>query len=362
MRKFIEEILKEDFSEDFETIFQNSELLQYIDKKTNAITGNSKSRKNLGNIYAIYSILYFYNERFYNKPEEYKKFEGFEYTDLWNFCKKQYGGEKIQNHALNNRLNTEFANKIAKDPEKMLLIIDGSKYLMHIDYIYVNGIDISLSILKIIKKYIELLYEKDMKLIRDLDELIKEDNIDKKRNNIINLLDENSEARIFEIISFAVLKSYYKNEKIYIGKSLDNIKEEYLKLYKTGRTNANDGGIDFVMKPLGRFFQVTEVDNYDKYLLDMDKVLHFPITFVVKTNKKREVIEEELNQHILVKSGGMQTIINNYKNSIEEIITINELKIWLNELSVSDIDSIIKDIDLYYRIEMNMGLLGNDEE
>ena len=31
MRKFIEEILKEDFKENYENIFQNSELLQYID-------------------------------------------------------------------------------------------------------------------------------------------------------------------------------------------------------------------------------------------------------------------------------------------------------------------------------------------
>lgn len=29
--------------------------------------------------------------------------------------------------------------------------------------------------------------------------------------------------------------------------------EDYLILYKTGCTNANDGGIDFVMKPLGTF-------------------------------------------------------------------------------------------------------------
>lgn len=362
MRKFIEEILKEDFKENYENIFENSELLQYIDKKTNAITGNSKSRKNLGNIYAIYAFMYFYSEKFYNDPENYKKFEGFEYSDLWNFCKKQYGGEKIQNHALNNRLNTEFANKVAKEPEKMLLIINGSKYLMHIDYIYVNGIDISLSVLKIIKKYIELLFEKDMKLINDLEDLMQENDINKKKSKIINLLDEDSEARIFEIISFAVLKAHYKNEKIYIGKSIDTINEEYLKLYKTGRTNANDGGIDFVMKPLGRFFQVTEVDNYDKYLLDMDKVLHFPITFVVKTNKKRETIVSELNQYILLKSGGMETIINNYKNSIEEIITINELKMWLNELLLDDINLIIKDIDLYYRIEMNMELLGDIDE
>ena len=38
---------------------------------------------------------------------------------------------------------------------------------------------------------------------------------------------------------------------------------------------SSDGGIDFVMRPAGRFFQVTEVDRYDKYLLDIDKVNHF---------------------------------------------------------------------------------------
>ena len=42
--------------------------------------------------------------------------------------------------------------------------------------------------------------------------------INKKKSKIINLLDEDSEARIFEIISFAVLKAHYKNEKIYAGK------------------------------------------------------------------------------------------------------------------------------------------------
>ena len=50
-------------------------------------------------------------------------------------------------------------------------------------------------------------------------------------------------------------------------------------LYKTGRTNANDGGIDFVMRPLGRFFQVTETVDVNKYFLDIDKIQRFPLTF-----------------------------------------------------------------------------------
>lgn len=48
-------------------------------------------------------------------------------------------------------------------------------------------------------------------------------------------------------------------------KKKSSVKKYNLRLYKTGRTNANDGGIDFVLKPVGRFFQVTEVGRYDKY-------------------------------------------------------------------------------------------------
>ncbi len=291
---------------------------------------------------------------FYNNKEKYKKFDGFEYHILWNFCKQQYGGNKLQNHALNNRLNTEFLNKISRDYNKELLIINGSKYLIHIDYLYVNNIDISKTVVKIIEKYIELLKIKDSKLSSDLEILRNLEDLNEKKFKINSLLEEKSEARIFEIISYAILKNHYKNQHIYIGTSLTNIKKEQLNLYKTGRTNANDGGIDFVMKPLGRFFQVTEVDKYDKYLLDIDKVLHFPITFVIKTNSSKNTILKEIKKYIKEKSGGMEVIIEKYENSIEEIITINELRNWLNNLNESSINSIIEDIDRYYRIELNI--------
>ena len=108
------------------------------------------------------------------------------------------------------------------------------------------------------------------------------------------------------------------------------------------------------MRPVGRFFQVTEVNNYDKYLLDMDKVMHFPVTFVVKTNQLKIQILQELNMYIDGKANGMEIIEQRYRKAIEEIITINELKKWTNELPNSDIDGIIRDIDIYYRMEMNM--------
>ena len=88
------------------------------------------------------------------------------------------------------------------------------------------------------------------------------------------------DARVFEIVSYAILKEHYGAQSVFWGWELESIHEEGLVLYKTGRTNANDGGIDFVMRPLGRFFQVTETVDVRKYFLDIDKVQRFPLTFV----------------------------------------------------------------------------------
>ena len=168
-----------------------------------------------------------------------------------------------------------------------------------------------------------------------------------QKKQINYLLSEDAEARIFEIISYAILKNHYSNIKVYFGYSRETIKEEVLKLYKTGRTNANDGGIDFVMRPVGRFFQVTEVNNYDKYLLDIDKVMHFPVTFVIKTKSSKKNVLKELKSYIDVRSNGMRVIKERYKKAIEEIITINELQKWTFDLNNNDIDNIIRDIDIY---------------
>lgn len=351
--RFISDILHEEFADMAQRIYDDSLLLQYLDRKMKAVHGNSKTRRSLANIYAIYSILYFYTHDYYNTPDKYRKFYGYDYMLLFNFYRGLYGGSKLQNHALNSRVNGEFKNKFP-DSRNDLIIINNGKYLLHIDYLYVNGKDISITCCKIIEKYIALLIKKDNALINILQEIKASDNYIEKKMRIRELLSEEAEARIFEIISYAVLKNHYQNIKIYWGYSLDNIKEDYLKLYKTGRTNANDGGIDFVMRPLGRFFQVTEVNDYDKYLLDIDKVMHFPVTFVIKTNIEKETVCEELHSYIEQRANGMAVIKERYENAIEEIITINELYQWIEDLDNEDIDNIIRDIDIYYKLEMNI--------
>ena len=208
--------------------------------------------------------------------------------------------------------------------------------------------------------YVELLMAKDHALINILEELRNLDDYSEKKAKINALLTEDAEARIFEIISYAILKNHYKNVTVFFGYTKETIDEVALELFKTGRTNANDGGIDFVMRPVGRFFQVTEVNNYDKYLLDIDKVMHFPVSFVIKTSLSKEKVLADLDRYIAQRSSGMTVLEERYKKAIEEIITINELQAWTTELNNNDIDGIIRDIDIYYKLEMNMD--AEDEE
>lgn len=45
----------------------------------------------------------------------------------------------------------------------------------------------------------------------------------------------------------------------------------------------------------------------------------------------------------------MEILKNRYKNAIEEIIAINELKQWVKDLSGDTINEVIDDIELYYK-------------
>lgn len=357
--EFVKEILQAEHPDNFQQIYDSCLLLQYLDKKMKAVHGNSKTRRSLANIYAIYSILHFYQADFYNQPDRYRNFGGYDYMKLFNHYRNLYGGSKLQNHALNSRVNGEFKNKFPTITND-LIIIDNGKYLLHIDYLYVGQTDISKTAVKVIEKYIDLLIAKDHALIQILQKMQELTDYAEKKNQINALLNEDAEARIFEIISYAILRNHYKNIKVYFGYTFDTIHEEELQLFKTGRTNANDGGIDFVMRPVGRFFQVTEVSSYDKYLLDIDKVMHFPISFVIKTNSSKQTVLGDLEAYIEERANGMRVIRERYEKAIEEVITINELKEWTSELGDSDIDDIIRDIDIYYRLEMHMD--ADDEE
>lgn len=172
---------------------------------------------------------------------------------------------------------------------------------------------------------------------------------------ITSLLAPNIDARLFEIVSYAILKYYYRDIKIYWGFAPDvnTLKSDYLRLYKTGRTNANDGGIDFVMKPLGRFFQVTETLDFRKYFLDIDKVERYPVTFVVKTEEAVGQLMNKVKADAL-KTYVVQKVVDNYLNCIEELINIPRLKSCLAELKGRGVmPDVLQEIMVQGKLEFN---------
>ena len=50
----------------------------------------------------------------------------------------------------------------------------------------------------------------------------------------------------------------------------------------------------------------------------------------------------------------MEVLIERYRYAIEEVITINELANWLNGMQDEQLTSVISDINLYYKLEMNV--------
>lgn len=67
----IRKILKEKFNDKNTAIFNNSELLQYINLKTRAANRGSKSRGSFANHYAIYVLVEDYIKNGFNNKNGY---------------------------------------------------------------------------------------------------------------------------------------------------------------------------------------------------------------------------------------------------------------------------------------------------
>jgi hypothetical protein len=298
-----------------------------------------------------------YISKGYHKKSGYTNYEGAVFTDLFKRQRELPFGQKLQNHALNHRMNEEFKKYFPTcDYIPILRDLKTNRYWFNENLlkIKVNGKEYNLAetIIQIIDTYIETkkgAFERFIQFCESAQKMKDKEVID----FITSLIDPMVDARIFEIVSYSILKYYYHNQRIYWGFEIDDIKEENLKLFKTGRTNANDGGIDFVMKPLGRFFQVTEIVDVNKYFLDIDKVEKYPITFVVKSS---DTIEE-LKSRIRKQAEGqysINVIVERYMECIEEIINVPSLLERFEEATKQGhLPNILREIIKQSKVEFN---------
>ncbi len=356
--KIIINLLNEFFPNEAKTIYNNSELLQYINIKTRSANKDSKSRGSFANLYAIYVLIEDYILKGYVKNNKYSSYDGAIFTNLFKRQRELPFGSKLQNHALNHRLNEEF-RKFFPNCDYIPILRDSStnRYWINENLIKIDLdkkiFNIAEVVIKIIDKYIEVKQRTFNDFIETCSLICKNDNKEVAAQFIRKLLAPYTDARLFEIVSFSILKYFYKSKFVYFGFSLDNIKKEHLHLYKTGRTNANDGGIDFVMKPLGRFFQVTETLDFKKYFLDIDKIERYPITFVIKSEEPEDLLISKIKMCAL-SSYSILAIVEKYMNCIEEIFNIPKLlAIFDNIVKQGDLDNVLNEIILQSKVEFN---------
>ena len=356
-------------------LLNNSLLLQYLNIKTRSANRGSKARGAFAIHYALYVLVedYIKNGFLKGKRGQYQQYEGARFTDLFRRQRELPFGAKLQNHALNSRLNDEFAKYFPTSDlrpilrnqaeqrywvnERLLVVAVGAGSDM-------QEINIAEAIIEIINKYVEVkrsAFEGFIAACKRIAGLSSEDPNEAVRF-VEDQLKPNVDARIFEIVSFAILKAHYGEQSIFWGWSADELRQDFLMLYKTGRTNANDGGIDFVMKPLGRFFQVTETIDVNKYFLDIDKIHRFPLTFVVKSLASDDDVRQQLRTEAMRKYG-IDAIVARYMEAVEEIINIPMLlSIFKKLVPAGKLQQIMDEIVLQSRAEFNIDEEEDDDD
>ena len=356
----IRQVLTSLFDVDWEDIYSNSFLLQYLNIKTRSATRGAKARGSFANIYAVYVLVEDYLKNEFDKRSDYSDYAGARYTDLFRRQRELPFGNKLQNHALNSRMNEEF-RKYFPNTELVPILRDlqTNRYWINENLLKVRTkvktYNIALAIIQIIDSYIEAKRSAFEQFLETCETLkgISTEGRETVKTFIAGLLAPHVDARIFEIVSYAILKYFYHDQTVYFGFEVDAIREESLKLYKTGRTNANDGGIDFVMRPLGRFFQVTETVEATKYFLDIDKVERYPITFVIKSEENVDKLKQRLHAGA-ERRYAVKLIVKRYMDCIEEIINLQSLRQRLEVTTQQGyLDNILDEIVRQSRVEFN---------
>jgi len=326
--KKIKEILRNNFGELSDKIFLESPIIQYLNIKTKSASKGSKSRGSFANLYAVYVLVEDYISKNFHKSGKYSDYEGAIFTNLFKRQRELPFGQKLQNHALNQRMNQEFKKYFPTcDYIPILRDLKTNRYWFNENLLRIKvdtkDVNLAEAIIQIIDAYVETkkgAFEKFIRFCETAKKLPEGEVI----TLIASLVEPTVDARVFEIVSYSILKYYYHNQNIYWGFEIDKIQEDNLKLYKTGRTNANDGGIDFVMKPLGRFFQVTETVDVNKYFLDIDKIEKYPITFVIKSSDTIIALKEKIREQA-ERQYSIRAIVSRYMECIEEIINVPTL-------------------------------------
>lgn len=358
----IERILTKDFgAAAAAAILKQSRLIEYLNLKTRSASRGSKSRASFANIYGLYVLVEDYVRRGFDKGGGYSTYEGAKFTELLRRQRELPFGSKLQNHALNHRCNEEFRKFFpTEELSPIIRNVESRRYWINQNLIVVSvgrkRYSLAKSILRIVEAYVKAKKSAFSRFMENCEEIraLQAGHPEKAREFILNLIQPSVDARVFEIVSFAIMKAHYGQQTVFWGWTEDDLNEETLVLYKTGRTNANDGGIDFVMKPLGRFFQVTETVDVRKYFLDIEKIQRYPLTFVVKSNDPVQAISARIEAQAKLEYP-IVNIVQRLMACIEEIVNVPVLvERFDNLVTKGKVAEVIAEIIRQSEVEFNV--------
>ncbi|MCL1464825.1 hypothetical protein [Argonema galeatum] len=161
-------ILERCCGSDATEIFEKSELLQYLNIKTRAANRGSKSRAGFANHYAIYVLVEDYINREFDKSGNYKDYDGAQFSVLLRRQRQLPFGSKLQNHALNHRLNEEFKKYFPSSPYLPILRdVESNRYWINENLLIItlrdNMVNIARAIKEIIEAYLDALFNRSDK-------------------------------------------------------------------------------------------------------------------------------------------------------------------------------------------------------
>lgn len=342
-------------------------LLHYVGIKTQAVSRTTTRRGSYANLGTLLVILQDYVKNF----DEYERYQGMKFSDYLTQVRTLPGCAKIQNHAINHRLNEEFLKFFRNEGPPIIRIpvptaTGMTTYKLNLNLLNVQQANPDSKrfagfLLDVLQLYFQFREVGSIEVLKFCDEL-KTDPLANERA-IIQFFKENlrhNDARMFEITAFVVLRAYFSTKRIIIGETPAELKEVALQLYKTGRVSANDGGIDYVLTPLGKYFQATQGFDFKKYFLDIDKLGKFPISFVIQTEMSAVEAFERIKRDAKEKYSN-QLVLDSYLKSFEKVFTLSDFDKMLEdfrrlqeEIKAKFLIDMIEEFEKRYSVEYNI--------
>jgi hypothetical protein len=209
-------LLEQQFGKAAKDIFKGSPLLQYLNIKTRSAGKGSKARGAFANHYAVYVLVEDYFQNGYLENGDYSKYEGAHFSDLFKRQRELPFGAKLQNHALNSRMNDEFRKYFSSCSYiPIMRNVDTNRYWINENLLKVEvggaTYNIATAILQIIDAYVAAKKDAFESFIEACEQLqhLKADEPAQVQAFIKGLVQPNVDARVFEIVSFGILKQYY---------------------------------------------------------------------------------------------------------------------------------------------------------